>query len=508
MVAQTIPAPIGGWNRRDALDIMPPSDAVTLDNWFPGTGKVVLRRGYTTHVTTGIGSGNVDTLAEYNATTVRKLLAGANGNIYDVSTSTASSLKSGLSENRWETLNFNGSMGWVNGTDTPLVYDGSSFGNMTVSGTGLTVTNLKGIMGHQSHTFFWENNSQDFWYSAVNTLGGSLTKFPLSRVGAFGGNLVCAGSWNVAGGSEDWVGGGIGNDLAVFVMSSGDTIIYEGDNPASNWNLVGVFRLPAPLDIRAITRVGSDLVVATKGGIISMAAVASAGQLETKGVVSDKINPALIAKNDLTDPGWQLMYHPTYSQGRLLLLNLPNSTVDFDQFAMNADTLSWTRFIDMNARCWGRYNDNLYFGTTDGKIMKADDGSTDNTANITGNAETAYNYFDARGILKRCSALRPVLAGSGSISVSIAPQFDFAQRGIPSTEVTLVPSGPTWDALPYAAWEDWDTDWEFALTTIVAKWIASTGVGYAIGARLRVSTADDIEWHTLTYQLEPGQGIF
>ena len=507
MVAQTIPSPIGGWNRRDALDIMPPEDAVTLDNWFPGTGKVVLRRGYTEHVTSGIGSSNVDTLEEYNATTVRKLLAGANGNIYDVSTTTASSLKSGLSANRWETLNFNGSMGWVNGTDTPLVYDGSSFGNMTVSGTGLTVTNLKGIMGHQSRSFFWENNSQDFWYSATNTLGGSLTKFPLSRVGGFGGNLVCAGSWNDAGGSEEWVGGGIGNDLAVFVMSSGDTIVYEGDDPASNWNLVGVYRLPDPLDVRAIIRVGSDLVIATKGGVVSMSGVASAGQLEPRGVVSDKINPALIAKNDLTDPGWQLIYHPTYTQGRLLLLNIPNSTEDFDQFAMNTETLSWARFVDMNARCWGRYNENLYFGTTDGKIMKADDGNTDNTANIAGDAETAYSYFDARGILKRVSALRPVFAGTGSVSVSIAPQFDFQRRGIPSTELTLIEAGSTWENIT-PNWEDWGTDWEEALSSVVAKWIASTGVGYAIGARLRVSTADDIEWHSLTYQLEPGQGIF
>ena len=507
MVAQTIPAPIGGWNKRDALDIMPPQDAVTLDNWFPGTGKVVLRRGYSQHVSSGIGSSDVDTLVEYNAGTVRKLLAGANGNIYDVSSTTASSLKSGLSANRWETVNFNGSMGWVNGTDTPLVYDGSSFSNMTVSGTGLTVTNLRGIMVHQSHTFFWENNSQDFWYSAVNTLGGSLTKFPLSRVGAFGGNIVCAGSWNVAGGSEDWVGGGIGNDLAVFVMSSGDTVVYEGDNPASNWNLAGVCRIPDPLDIRAIAKVGSDLIVATKGGVISMAAVASAGQLEQKGVISDKINPALIAKNNLTDPGWQLIYHPTYTQGRLLLLNLPNSTLDFDQYAMNADTLSWARFVDMNARCWGRYNEGIYFGTTDGKIMKADDGNADISTNIAGDAETAYNYFDARGILKRCSALRPVFQSTGSINVSIAPQFDFQRRGIPSTELNLLEAGDTWENLT-TDWEDWETDWEYALSSVVAKWIASTGVGYAIGARLRVSTSDDIEWHSLTYQLEPGQGIF
>ena len=506
MVAQTIPAPIGGWNKRDALDLMPPQDAVTLDNWFPGNGRVAVRKGYTQHAT-GLGSSNVDTLAEYSKGTTKKLLAGANGNIYDATTSSISSLKSGLSANRWETVNFNGQMGWVNGTDTPLVYDGSSFANMTVSGTGLTVTNLRGIMVHQSHTFFWENNSQDFWYSAVNTLGGTITKFPLSRVGAFGGNLVCAGSWNVAGGSEDWVGGGIGNDLAVFVMSSGDTIVYEGDNPASNWNLVGVYRIPEPLDIRAIAKVGGDLVIATKGGIISMATVSQSGQLEQRGVISDKINPALIEKSGLTDPGWQLEYHPTYSQGRMLLLNLPNSTVDFDQYVMNADTLSWARFKDLNARAWGRYDDNLYFGTTDGKVMKFDDGNADISTDISGDAETAYNYFESRGVLKRCAALRPVLASDGTITVSIAPQFDFQRRGIPAADVSLIEAGDTWEEIT-DDWEDWDTDWDDSIQSVVAKWLASTGAGYAIGARFRVTTSDDLEWHSLTYQLEPGQGIF
>jgi len=505
MVAQTIPAPIGGWNRRDALDIMPPQDAVTLDNWFPAIGKVVLRKGFIEHLT-GLGSGNVDTLAEYNAGTTRKLLAGANGNIYDA-TSSASSLKSGLSENRWQTVNFNGSMGWVNGTDTPLVFDGSSISNMTVSGSGLTVTNLYGVIVHQSRTYFWENDSQDFWYSATNALGGSLTKFPLSRVGAFGGNLVCAGSWNVAGGSEEWVGGGIGNDLAVFVMSSGDTIVYEGDDPASSWTLVGVYRIPPPLDTRGVARVGSDLVIATKGGIISMSGVASAGQLEPKGVVSDKINVEVIERSDFEGP-WQLIYHPNYSLGRLLLLNVPISGVASNQFCMNADTLAWARFTDMNARSWGLYNDTIYFGTMDGKIMRADISNTDNTANITGDAETAYSYFGERGLLKRVASLRPVVASTGGISISVAPQFDFQTRELAAGELTLAPSVQSnWEDID-VNWEDWDSNWDTGDATVIAKWVGASGVGYAIGSRVKISTDEDIEWHSMTYQLEPGQGIF
>ena len=46
--AQTasIPSPIGGWNARDSLAAMSPTDAVQLVNWFPTPTDVTMRRGY------------------------------------------------------------------------------------------------------------------------------------------------------------------------------------------------------------------------------------------------------------------------------------------------------------------------------------------------------------------------------------------------------------------------------------------------------------------------------
>ena len=41
------PAPIGGWNARDALANMPATDAVTMTNWWPTPGLVTVRNGYT-----------------------------------------------------------------------------------------------------------------------------------------------------------------------------------------------------------------------------------------------------------------------------------------------------------------------------------------------------------------------------------------------------------------------------------------------------------------------------
>ena len=83
--AQTVslPAPVGGWNARDSIAAMPPFDAVIMDNWFPDTDYVKVRKGYTNHVT-GI-TGQVETLMQYSSGTARKLFAAATTSIYDVS---------------------------------------------------------------------------------------------------------------------------------------------------------------------------------------------------------------------------------------------------------------------------------------------------------------------------------------------------------------------------------------------------------------------------------------
>ena len=41
----SVPAPLGGWNARDGLAMMKPSDAVILDNYFPNSGSCDLRGG-------------------------------------------------------------------------------------------------------------------------------------------------------------------------------------------------------------------------------------------------------------------------------------------------------------------------------------------------------------------------------------------------------------------------------------------------------------------------------
>jgi hypothetical protein len=115
-------------------------------------------------------------------------------------------------------------MALVNGADAPQKYDGATVSALTISGTGLTIANLNGVHIFRSRSFFWDSRTQDFWYSATNALGGTMTKFPLGRVQGTGGNLIAMVTWSRDSGT------GL-DDLAVFILSSGDIIIYAAQIP-------------------------------------------------------------------------------------------------------------------------------------------------------------------------------------------------------------------------------------------------------------------------------------
>ena len=512
-IPSVLPAPVGGLNFRDSLANMPVTDALRLDNHFCAIGKVILRTGTANHITAGIGSGAVDTLAEYHDGANRKLIAGANGLIYDATSSAATGLASGFSENRWQTAQFDAKLGLVNGTDAPQQFSGTAISAMTIndaaSASGLAKTNIIGIFIHESRSYLWEDGQSDFWYSALNTLGGTMTKFALSRVGDIKGNLICANTWNVAGGAATWGGGGVGVDLAVFVMSSGQAVVYEGDDPGSDWSLVGVYQIGAPVDVRGTLRIGGDLVILTKAGLVSMTAVLQQkGLIGPQGTITNKIDPKLIKEinDNIAQTGWEAMYFPEHQAGELLLINDPASATAMTQWVLNVETGAWARWKGLSARCWARFNDRLYFGTATGTIIQADTGNTDLGAAIAGDAETAYSYFGEPAKLKTGVELMPTFKSSGAIAASIVMQFDFQTVGVAPSLQTFQSAYQFWENID-ELWDESDIIWEVETTTAVTKRVGAAGEGFAVGARLRTSMTSDFEWHATNFGLIPGMGV-
>ena len=140
------PPPVGGWDTRESLADMPIESAIILDNWFPETDKVQVRRGYTEHAT-GM-SGSVESLIEYIPTTgVGQLFAANGASIYNVSTGGAvgAAVVTGLSNAKFQYTQMgtaaNQFVFLVNGADAPRLYNGTAW-TTTPAITGPTVDNL------------------------------------------------------------------------------------------------------------------------------------------------------------------------------------------------------------------------------------------------------------------------------------------------------------------------------------------------------------------------------
>lgn len=138
-LTESVPAPIGGINARDALAAMPPTDAITASNWFGTPSYVAIRNGEIVWAS-GL-PGVVETVMAYNGLTSRKLYGVSGNSIYDTTAQGAvgAALVTGLGNSRLQHQMFNAGGGnvlvWANGATTPQRYDGGVQGALVLLGT-------------------------------------------------------------------------------------------------------------------------------------------------------------------------------------------------------------------------------------------------------------------------------------------------------------------------------------------------------------------------------------
>ena len=491
----TLPAPYGGLNARDSFEAMKPEDAIELVNWFPGSGKVTVRGGSAEHASRTSETNPVETLATLRTASGEFMLAASGTQVWNATSAGAqgSSIGTGLGNARWSTVVMNGVLGMVNGATAPRTWDGTTFSTMTVSGSGLAVADLIGVNVFKSRSYFWKDSSQDFWYSAVNTLGGALTLFPLGDVGTFGGRLLRMITWTRDGGSGM-------DDLAVFVMSSGEVIVYAGSNPGSadDWSLVGVFRIGEPLSARSMVKLGGDVVICTTDGYALLSKVLP-GATGARGInVSDKIGP--LARQRAAELrgvfGWEALHYPG---GERLMVNYPAAS-GAEQHVANIATGAWTVFRGMPARCWTIFGGRPYFGGAAGTVYEADTGSSDAGAKITATGRSAFSYLGTRQN-KLVTMVRPLLESAAAVPARIALSTDF-DPGL-SREVSAIigaqsASGTKWDTAK------WDTFKWAASARTVQEWLAHEARGYAVSPRIQVEQSSaPISWSATTLAHKP-----
>lgn len=481
-ITKRLQAPIKGWNVRDGLGGMKPTYAPIMDNVIPDTSRVRLRKGMEVYAT-GLGSGAVETLAAYSYGTTSKFLGFANNNIYDISSSgAASSLTSGLTNNRWQYVNFNGYVVMVNGADACRKYDGSSVTTNAVTGSGLSSdADLIHINEFKGRLFFIEKNSMNVWYLAANGITGSATKLDFKSLCKRGGYMMAMVTWTRDGGSGP-------DDLAVFITSMGEVIIYSGSDPAAPWSYEGRFTIAPPIGRRCALSVAGDVVVLTVDGFVQLSSALPTARTSTvpefSDLISGAVNDATMNYKDLF--GWEAILYP---QGRMGLFNIPiiaNTTSH--QYVFNTHTGGWCRFTGWNANTFGLFNEALYFGGIDGKVYKADTGTSDNSSAIVGDVQQAFSDFGVAD-RKQFITVRPAISSDGVVVPSIGFNVDYQNVAATGTPSASPGEGTLWDE---SFWDDpyWGAD-----ELIAVNDLGVSGLGDVGAVRIRVSsTAPTFSW--------------
>lgn len=499
---QSYPAPVGGWNARDALAAMKPTDAVRLINWFPRTTDCVIRGGRDEYATTM--SGDIETLAVHNGLSgTNKMFASSDAGLWDVSSAGAgSAVVATVTNGRWQWTNMgDGTSAWLmmfNGVDKPLYYNGTAWTEVdavsTPALTGVTSTTLIAPMVYQGRLFLIQKDTLSVWYLAAGAVGGALTEFDFSSLCKQGGYLMAHATWTFDGGDGP-------DDYAVFVTSEGEVLIYRGTNPssASTWVKVGTYFLGKPIGRRCLTPYGGDLVLITQNGAFPLSQALQSAAIDYRTALTNKIENAFndASRSYFSNFGWEGTVFPAQSA---FLFNIPTAEgVTAEQYVMNTITKAWCRFNSWNANTFVVFNGELYFGG-DAIVDKAWTGRADGDSNILADGKTAFSYFGSQTQEKNFKLFRPVLAVNGPLSFLTGLDVDFGDSNIEGSATYSVTSGAQWDV---SLWDDayWASNLE-----IIKEWTSpQKNVGYSAAGKVKIATnALEVQWIANDFVYEKG----
>lgn len=519
---ERIPAPVGGWNSRDAYEAMKPEDAIRLINWLPGTLGVKVREGYAEWAS-GM-SGPAQALMEYSPPVGAslKLFAATTTGIYDVTNQAVvgAPVVASLTSGYWQHTMFSTAAGsflfLVNGADDALHYNGATWVTPTI--TGVASNTLSNVAAHKFRLWFCQEGTLSAWYLGTSAVAGAATEFPLGGLCRLGGSLTAITSWTRDGGD------GV-DDLWVAITSRGEVLIYSGTDPSSptTWALIGVFRIPPPIGPKCFIKLGADVGVLTAQGLVSLEGILTTAQSGASAVaLTNKINGAFEDAYLISaaTPGWQVIEHPTKD---FVLVNVP--LVDGTrQYVMSSDTGAWAEWTNIEARSWGLFGDDLYFGGTNGAVYKYGGDFNDDGEPIYCEMQTAFTFLKKYG-KKRFVMVRPLLQAPSTFipQFTIRVDYDRAlnQTDFIGTEWDLA----TWDEDPWQVflassnllniinvtaqgteWDvgAWDTsDWQLpAVPTTL--WQSVTGVGITASIAFALTTDAEISLQAFDLLYEDG----
>ena len=472
-----IPAPSLGMNTRDSVSALDPREARLIRNMIAETGRLRIRKGKTSHQTV-TGATSIGSMWTHEGVSDDVLLAAADGEIWDVTGTPSALTSANYSLNTWSMAQLNDTTIGVNGTDTPWAFDGSAVGASGLSGSGLTIANLRTVRVVGTRLWFTEEDSADVWYLAPAAITGVLTKFNLSEQTKGG---YCVGIYAFG-------------PYTVFVMSTGEIVAYQGD-PGSDFSKVKDYKAPKPIGYDPGLDVAGDLILMTTSGPLPFEAIAAGLAFDTTALQSwGKIAPSWVA--DFEASGSQAGWNAVFFQG-LVILNVQVDATTSKQWVFNTRGKAWSYFDGLDGYAFAELGGVLYFGDKASNTVWAYAGGTDDSEAIIATVRGGFSSPFQAQVNGQYTLARMNVAATGAVNGQIQVDVDYQEAGIEAPEVPLSSSGSgPWD-------EPWDGPWGTNGAPIL-RWSSVKGFGWAVAVVLQFhSRADDLQYFACDLVVAP-----
>lgn len=376
-----------------------------------------------------------------------------------------------------------------------------------ITGLSFTLDNLITGCAYRNRMFFARKNTLTAAYlSSVDVVSGAASTLNLTGVFTKGGWLEIIATW-----SSD-AGDGL-DDRIVFITNQGEAAVYSGSfADASNISFVGRFDIGSPpLGKNAFLSVGGDLIIMTEAGWIPMSAVVGTDEARLASVALtaqiEKLWRKMVA--DRGSAPWQAIRWP---ERGVALISFPKTSANQDKMCLvfNVETLAPAIFTGWDVRSVARFGGNVYFGTSDGKIMLADSGGTD---------DGAIYVARAAGLAERLAGGMPMTARMAraafeystdfNMRISICADYNYDFPAPPSAMPVSAGGAALWDS---ALWDSavWDAGLDAAVQH-KSNWEPVGGYGFALAWQVQITVgsevAPDIELQSIDLTYEIGSVI-
>jgi hypothetical protein len=425
----TLPAPTRGIIQSENDAYMQPGGAVVQDNWVSTLRGVKLRGGTVLYCDLHAGGGEgwdtgkwdiaqwdadpaapvavarepvVSMFSYVNGDNMHRMFAGQRTKLFDVTLPLAVPVKSGQTSGNYaatQLANLSGEhLIVVNDAGDPVLhFDGAIWetfdadqltapaGSGPEYGRGLTY-----VWAYRGRLFFIEGGTMNAWFLNVDEYQGALQMIPLGGSAAKGGSLLFGATWSVD------TGDGV-DDKCVFCTTQGELIIFSGGNPGdpADWAQQGRYAIGRPMGMNGHMLIGGDLLIMTVDGIVptSQAIAKDSGTLDLA-MVTNTIRPMWRSEVSLkSDLPWTMIRWDSFGG---IFVTWPGGLPGAQYCAvMNNATTAWSRLPGYDARAFALMYDDLYYGSSDGRIIQCERGGTDLGAPYVATLVGGWEMFQA-----------------------------------------------------------------------------------------------------------------